>query len=396
MTLGRVQVEFNHRYVFQLPYEFIRDSCPSNFDARRSERLFSISSVGSGVLHAEDAGIVCSETPTRRVHAIAVVWHDGSETELDVDWVFDKVTTRMHTHTHKVVCTSRGPPPCADTDPAAHPRVLWGSEVNNNVPAFDFKAVTSSVRHQLELSRTLQQHGLVIIKGASTRSTVLGELWHGVFKAGQTSHPFQVCCTSDDESSLQGIPLHSERAFAETPPGFLAMHCSRHSCSGGGTDAPLIFVDGARFAEALRAEHAEEYEVLCSTPVSFAKVSADADVRAERPILELGPAGDLQRVSFDEQRRMRWEGSAEQGGRLLKALNTAANLLYRSDLVVAQAVDEGDVVLLDARRVMWGQIPAATNKTDMHCTLDCSFVLADDVCSRLRVLHRIVGDGGGA
>ena len=130
--------------------------------------------------------------------------------------------------------------------------------------------------------------------------------------------------------------------------------------------------------------------------MSFAKVSADVDVRAERPILELGPAGDLQRVSFDEQRRMRWEGSAEQGGRLLKALNTAANLLYRSDLVVAQAVDEGDVVLLDARRVMWGQIPAATNKTDMHCTLDCSFVLADEVCSRLRVLHRIVGDGGGA
>jgi DUF971 family protein len=39
-----LEVEFNHRHVFRLPYEFIRDSCPTNFDKRHGERIFSISS----------------------------------------------------------------------------------------------------------------------------------------------------------------------------------------------------------------------------------------------------------------------------------------------------------------------------------------------------------------
>ena len=46
-----LEVEFNHRHVFRLPYEFIRDSCPSNFDKRRGERVFSISSGRFAPLH---------------------------------------------------------------------------------------------------------------------------------------------------------------------------------------------------------------------------------------------------------------------------------------------------------------------------------------------------------
>jgi len=108
-----LEVEFNHRHVFRLPYEVIRDSCPTNFDKRRGERVFSISSGRSGAavprcctraglcadtgrapipvgdgLRAEEAGIVWSKDGFK----IAVVWDCGSETELDAEWVFDKVT----------------------------------------------------------------------------------------------------------------------------------------------------------------------------------------------------------------------------------------------------------------------------------------------------------------
>jgi len=44
-------------------------------------------SVGD-VLRAEDAGIVCYSHGAK----IAVTWDGGSETELDAEWVFDKVT----------------------------------------------------------------------------------------------------------------------------------------------------------------------------------------------------------------------------------------------------------------------------------------------------------------
>jgi alpha-ketoglutarate-dependent taurine dioxygenase len=226
--------------------------------------------------------------------------------------------------------------------------------------------------------------GMVIVRGASTRSTVLKEIMFGVLKANSMHHSFQVRCTSDDENTLKGTPLHSERTFSETEPGFLGMHCSSQSSGAG----PMIFVDGWKASQILEGEHPEEYKVLCSTRVSFAKINEDVDMRASRPSFELDYDGQLHRVSFDEQHRMRWEGGAERGGTFLHALNKAANLLYRSDLAVPHSLEEGDVVLLDTRRVLWGQVPATAD--NVQSTVDCSFVACDDVHSCLRVLHKTV------
>jgi hypothetical protein len=116
-----LEVEFNHRYVFNFPYEFIRDSCPTNFDKRRGERVFGISSVGD-VLRAEDAGIVCS----RHGFKIAVVWEYGDETELDAEWAFDKATNVP-------------PPPSPGFQVNSADRLIWGSERSSSMPTFDHK-----------------------------------------------------------------------------------------------------------------------------------------------------------------------------------------------------------------------------------------------------------------
>jgi len=300
--------------------------------------------------------------------------------------------------------------------------LMWGSELSNNIPSFDFKSVTTSVRDQLRLCSTLVHQGplqipcsfvlaftlcalsvpvqsldvfriifvagMVIVRGASTRSTVLKELMYGIFKADSMRHSFQLRCTSDDETTLKGTPLHSERAFSETEPGFLGMHCASQSSGAG----PMIFVDGWKLGQILEAEHPKEYGVLCSTRVSFAKINQDVDMRASRPTFDLDSDGQLRRVTFDEQHRLRWEGGAEHGGTFLHALNMAANLLYRADLAVPHLTEEGDVVLLDARRVLWGQVPAAANS--VQSTVDCSFVSCDDVYSSLRVLHKTVNSIG--
>ena len=103
------------------------------------------------------------------------------------------------------------------------------------------------------------------VRGASSRSSVLKELWYGVFKCESIRHrsdcrlgfeihqqnqyhllahmykilttcsrflhckkhdlySFQVRCSSDEEASLKGVPIHSERAFSETEPGVKSSH----------------------------------------------------------------------------------------------------------------------------------------------------------------------------
>ena len=67
---------------------------------------------------------------------------------------------------------------------------------------------------------------MVIVRGASTRSTVLKELMYGIFKADSMRHSFQLRCTCDDETTLKGTPLHSERAVRAAKP--VPMPVPRH------------------------------------------------------------------------------------------------------------------------------------------------------------------------
>ena len=100
---------------------------------------------------------------------------------------------------------------------------MWGAELSNNVPSFDFKAITSSLRHQLQLCSSLVNRGIVLVRGASTRNraSILKEICQGVLHAESMRHSVQVRCTSEDESTLKGVPIHSERSFSETEPGWL-------------------------------------------------------------------------------------------------------------------------------------------------------------------------------
>lgn len=41
--------------------------------------------------------------------------------------------------------------------------LVWGSELSNDIPAFDFKVITSSVRDQLRLCSTLVHQGLHLV-----------------------------------------------------------------------------------------------------------------------------------------------------------------------------------------------------------------------------------------
>ena len=139
-------------------------------------------------LRAEDAGVVRTSGGCK----IAVVWDNGSETELDAEWVFDKVTNtppaaryaaplphalyatalpcsgllqllghrdRRATARHSTSPERPEVPYSPGFEVEMGASLMWGSELSNNIPSFDFKAVTTSVRDQLRLCSTLVHQG---------------------------------------------------------------------------------------------------------------------------------------------------------------------------------------------------------------------------------------------
>ena len=85
------------------------------------------------------------------------------------------------------------------------------------------QAVSSSLAQQLQLCWNIVHVGIAVLRNATTRSSVLKELCYSIFKAESTRHPFQVRCSSDDESSLRGVCLlpHALRLFGHIYPSLL-------------------------------------------------------------------------------------------------------------------------------------------------------------------------------
>jgi hypothetical protein len=85
----------------------------------------------------------------------------------------------------------------------------------------------------------------------------------------------------------------------------------------------------------------------------------------------------------------RWEGCPSAGGVCLEALNTALTQVYSDNLVVPQALHAGDLLLIDASRVLWGQAPLSASP-GWQSTYECGFISLDDARSRARVLRRLM------
>jgi hypothetical protein len=81
----------------------------------------------------------------------------------------------------------------------------------------------------------------------------------------------------------------------------------------------------------------------------------------------------------------RWEEDAQVGGAVLSAMQVALGLLHSDGLVVPVPMSAGDMLLIDANRVLWGQTPFGAAGGGSY---EAGFVSMDDAISRARVLRR--------
>src|SRR5262249_33348043 len=80
-----------------------------------------------------------------------------------------------------------------------------------------------------------------------------------------------------------GLGLHTDNPYREPVPGFQALHALLPSSEGGAS----LMADGFALAGHLRATAPEAFALLTRTPVPFHYRSRDADLYAERPLIQL-------------------------------------------------------------------------------------------------------------
>ena len=179
-----------------------------------------------------------------------------------------------------------------------------------------------------------------------------------------------------------GLGLHTDNPYREPVPGFQVLHVLVASPGGGES----LFGDGFAIAEHMRATAPEEFAVLTRTAVPFLYRSKDAELYAERPLIQLTCGGQLSAVHYNSRSIAPLQLAARDAGAFYSAYRRFAALLRDPRFHLKFSMRDGDLVVFDNQRTLHGRTPFSSAKYRRH--LRGCYLTRDSVYSTAALLRR--------
>jgi gamma-butyrobetaine dioxygenase len=179
-----------------------------------------------------------------------------------------------------------------------------------------------------------------------------------------------------------GLGLHTDNPYREPVPGFQALHCLIAAPDGGEN----LFADGFAIAEHLRTARPDQFKVLTSTLVPFHYRSRNAELYAERPLIELDAGGRVIAINYNNRSIAPLNVAAENMAVFYDAYRAFALELRDARYSMRTRLQDGVLVVFDNRRTLHGRTAYASAKHLRH--LQGCYLTRDSVLSELAVLER--------
>jgi gamma-butyrobetaine dioxygenase len=186
------------------------------------------------------------------------------------------------------------------------------------------------------------------------------------------------------------LPLHTDLANQEVPPGFQFLHCIANEAEGGGS----VLCDGFQVAADLRRSDPAAFDVLTRTAIPFRFHDRDYDIRGRFPVIVLGRSGSVEEIRFNAHLVDIVDLEGEELTAFYRAYRTFMAMLRSAEYRIAFRLSAGEMMVFDNRRVLHGReaFNPATGFRHLHgCYVDRSEFL-----SRIRVLARDQNETGNA
>ncbi|MEO0977658.1 MAG: TauD/TfdA family dioxygenase [Pseudomonadota bacterium] len=344
------------------PFLWLRDNCPSGFHPDTQERQFDLTSI-SPDLTASDVAMDGGN--------IIITWEGGSHTsQFDPEWLFN----------HR--------PGIGLEDPAKVEPIFWhGDFPQADLPRAGADALMSDDTALLAFLIETKKTGLAFVDGMSDdadagmamarRIGFLRETNFGTtFEVMSKPNPNNLAYTSD------ALPLHTDLANQELPPGFQFLHCLANEAEGGGS----TFCDGFAIAADLRAQDPDSFRLLSETPVPFRFHDQDYDIRRHHTVIDLDPFGNMQELHFNAHLAGIFDLPAALMEPYYRAYRKVMQMTRSKTYVLTTRLKGGEMVIFDNRRVMHGR--AAFNPNTGFRHLRGCYVDRGEFDSRIRVLSR--------
>ena len=224
--------------------------------------------------------------------------------------------------------------------------------------------------------RRLEAEGLAFLRGVPPEDgAILGAAAHiGLVQETNYGRLFDVRATPRAENLAYtdlGLGLHTDNPYRDPVPGFQVLHCLLAAADGGDS----LFADGFAIAAALRAADPDAFELLSATPVRFAWRSATAALRATRPLIQLGAAGEVIAVHYNNRSIEPLSLASPGLPAFYAAYRRFAQLLREPRFQLRVCLAAGELVVFDNWRILHARTAfrAARHLQGCYLTRDSVF-----------------------
>jgi alpha-ketoglutarate-dependent taurine dioxygenase len=179
-----------------------------------------------------------------------------------------------------------------------------------------------------------------------------------------------------------GLGLHTDNPYRDPVPGFQALHALLASPDGGDS----VFADGYALAEHLRRIDPDAFALLTRVPVPFHYRSKDAELHAERPLIQLSCSGEVTAVHYNSRSIAPLRLASRDVTAFYAAYRRFAGLLRDPRFQLRMRLADGDLVVFDNQRILHGRTAFSSAKHARH--LRGCYLARDSVYGAAALLRR--------
>jgi gamma-butyrobetaine dioxygenase len=250
-----------------------------------------------------------------------------------------------------------------------------------------FSAAQSDRKLRARWLERLLQDGIAFLSGVPCEQAGILEAAALAGRVSETNYGrvYEVRSVAQPENlaySDLGLGLHTDNPYREPVPGFQVLHALIASPDGGES----LFGDGFAIAQQLRTAAPDAFAVLTRTPVPFHYRSRDAELYAERPLIQLTCSGQVRAVHYNSRSIAPLNLAARDAGPFYSAYRRFAALLRDSRFHLQFRLRDGDLVVFDNQRTLHGRTAFSSARYPRH--LRGCYLTRDSVYSEAALLRR--------
>jgi alpha-ketoglutarate-dependent taurine dioxygenase len=342
---------------------WLRDNRADDRDPHSGQRLVDIADL-------PERPLIRSVAVLQRT--VRVEWEDDSAASFELDWLAAQALDRalVAPERHVNIWPS---------DSALSPR--------RNFAWTKLDELRSNPHVRLDWLTRLLQSGASFLSGVpATENAILDAMsLAGLVCETNYGWVFDVRAVPQPENlaySDLGLGLHTDNPYREPVPGFQALHTLLSSPDGGDS----LFADGFALAEHLRRVDPGAFALLTRTAVPFSFRSKDAELYAERPLIQLSCDGTVTAVHYNNRSVAPLPHHGDDAAEFYVAYRRFAKLLREPRFQMTFKLDDGDLVLFDNQRILHGRTAFSASQHGRH--LRGCYLTRDSVYSRTAQLRR--------